>query len=617
MVCICLLAYGNTRLTNTDTIETIPERVTVFLSSAQVFRSGEIHLQKGTNAIVIQHLSPYIDAKSIRIEAEDDVVIRSVNHTFNYIDDHTWSKKHTDLENQMVRIQDTLKRHHARMDVLEKKEKLLAHNQSMTTVANGLDLVKLSATLELYDEVYTGINVERIMLKDAIVRLQSLEKYLVREKQKRTQVKRKPFSEITVELDSEIERSTTIRCSYLVKEAGWIPRYDIRAENVSSPLRLQYQAQFWQRTRENWHNVMLTFSSATPQNRSTVPELQKWNMNFARLTSYQALTQKLNSNNEINGVVTDESGEPLIGANIVVRGTSIGTITDIDGHFSLADPGKNQILEISYTGYESKNIPVQKLPLMIRLVDGVNLEEITVMGARSNGANFYIDGVGSTTSGISQKRNQTVRGTFVENQTHFSIEVPIPYSISSEGEPINIPLEEYEINASYQYVSIPKLDPYAYLTATINDCNDYHILDGEANLFFENTFVGKTIISTQSFADSTTISLGRDLGVAVSRKKVDEFTRKKFFGNKRIDSRRFDIEIRNNKSEAIKIMVIDQVPVPVNQQITVDIQDLFGGELNEQTGKLKWLKTLSPDESLVAGVAYQVRYPKNETVYLE
>jgi uncharacterized protein (TIGR02231 family) len=223
----------------------------------------------------------------------------------------------------------------------------------------------------------------------------------------------------------------------------------------------------------------------------------------------------------------------------------------------------------------------------------------------------------SSASGISQKRNQTVRGTFVENHTHFSIEVPIPYFISSEGEPINIPLEEYEINASYQYVSIPKLDPYAYLTSMINDWNDYHILDGEKNLFFENTYVGKTIINTQSFANSTTISLGCDLDVSVSRKKVDEFTRKKFFGSKRSDSRRFDIEIRNNKSESIKIMVIDQVPVPVNQQITVDIEDLFGGELNEPTGKMTWMKILSPGESLVAGVAYQVRYPKNETVYLE
>lgn len=616
-MCVCVAMYGNTWSNQKDTIESTAEKVTVFLSSAQVFRTADVRLKQGTNTIVMRHLSPFIDAKSIRIESENEVIIRSVNHTVNYKDDHLYSENLANLNRQIDLIQDSIKRYQAGLIVIEKKEKLLEQNRSMATHTDGLDLDKLATALALYDEVYTEINLERIRLNDQIELLKSRAERIKLERNKRSNYKREPFSEITIELDSDVAKSLTIGCSYLVKEAGWIPRYDIRAQDVSSPLVLQYQAQFWQRTRENWENVMLTFSSATPQNRSTLPTLRKWNMNFSRLTSYNSFSQKLNSKGELNAMVTGDNGEPLIGANVRLSGTSVGTITDIDGRFSLADPGPNQILEISYTGYESKKIPVSAAAGVIQLNEGAMLSEVVVTGSRSNRTNYYIDGKRVAADRSAQKRSQTVQGSFIENQTHFSIEVPIPYSIFSEGEPIKIPLDEYEINATYQYVTIPKLDPYAYLIATINDWNEYHILDGEANLFFENTFIGKTIINAKSFADSTTISLGRDLGIAVSRKKVNEYTRRKFIGGKRIDTRRFDIEVRNNKSESIQIMVIDQVPVSVNQQIAIDVEDLFGGRLDELSGEVKWRRTLEPGAGLSVGVAYKVKCPKNETVYLE
>lgn len=53
----------------------------------------------------------------------------------------------------------------------------------------------------------------------------------------------------------------------------------------------------------------------------------------------------------INGVVVDASGEAIIGANVIVEGTSIGTITDFDGHFSLSVP-KGKKIKISFIGYK-------------------------------------------------------------------------------------------------------------------------------------------------------------------------------------------------------------------------------------------------------------------------
>ena len=51
------------------------------------------------------------------------------------------------------------------------------------------------------------------------------------------------------------------------------------------------------------------------------------------------------------GIIADADGEPLIGVNVVVKGTAIGTITDLDGRFSLNVPSDPATLEISYIGY--------------------------------------------------------------------------------------------------------------------------------------------------------------------------------------------------------------------------------------------------------------------------
>lgn len=84
---------------------------------------------------------------------------------------------------------------------------------------------------------------------------------------------------------------------------------------------------------------------------------------------------------QIQGKVTDtETGEPLIGASVLVQGTSSGTVTDLDGNFSVAaKPG--DILEVSYTGYSTQEIEVGSESVIdIQLSVGVALGEVVVTG---------------------------------------------------------------------------------------------------------------------------------------------------------------------------------------------------------------------------------------------
>ncbi len=84
----------------------------------------------------------------------------------------------------------------------------------------------------------------------------------------------------------------------------------------------------------------------------------------------------------VAGKVTDESGEGLIGVNIVIKGTSTGTSTDFDGNYSLDAPG-DATLVFSYTGYSDQEVEVSgRSVINVTLLEGVDLESVTVLGSR-------------------------------------------------------------------------------------------------------------------------------------------------------------------------------------------------------------------------------------------
>lgn len=90
----------------------------------------------------------------------------------------------------------------------------------------------------------------------------------------------------------------------------------------------------------------------------------------------------------LNGKVTDSgTGEPLAGVNVIVKGTTIGVITDIDGNYNLTIPGTEGVIVASFIGYLTKELPVNSTTgtLNIDMVEDVtNLEEVVVTGLASS-----------------------------------------------------------------------------------------------------------------------------------------------------------------------------------------------------------------------------------------
>ncbi|EJX06955.1 secreted protein containing TonB-dependent receptor, plug domain protein [gut metagenome] len=84
---------------------------------------------------------------------------------------------------------------------------------------------------------------------------------------------------------------------------------------------------------------------------------------------------------ECSGTIVDATGEPIIGASVVVQGTTNGTITDFDGKFTLTDVPKGAVLNVSFIGYTTQTIKWEGQPLNITLKeDNKVLDEVVVVG---------------------------------------------------------------------------------------------------------------------------------------------------------------------------------------------------------------------------------------------
>ncbi|MEQ8525393.1 mucoidy inhibitor MuiA family protein [Gracilimonas sp.] len=202
----------------------------------------------------------------------------------------------------------------------------------------------------------------------------------------------------------------------------------------------------------------------------------------------------------------------------------------------------------------------------------------------------------------------------MESQTSFSYKINTPYSVPSDGKAHTVEIKRAEVDTDYSYSTIPKYSPYAFLIGKMSNWDDLNLIAGEANIYFENSFIGTTRINPNSFNDTLSVSLGRDESIVIERTKLRDFEERNFFGNRVREKNAWEINIRNTKSETITITIQDQLPVSRNEDIKVEANRISGGTLDKQTGIVTWTITLAPKSSESVQFGYQVEYPSNQQI---
>jgi len=262
------------------------------------------------------------------------------------------------------------------------------------------------------------------------------------------------------------------------------------------------------------------------------------------------------------------------------------------------------------------------------LANQTYLEEVVVSGYASRSKRNQIQGSVAKVSKeqlsesmdmpspILEKSSVSNYTTVAENQLNVSFDIDIPYDILSNGKIHSVSLKEIKLPATYKYYAVPRVENEAFLLVEIADYSKYNLLRGEANIIFEGMYVGKTFIEPNQTSDTLNLSMGRDKKVSIKREKVADKSGTKFLSNKKEQTFTFDITVRNNKKEAVELLLKDQYPLSTNKEIEVELLQSDGAKVNTETGILTWQLQLKPNENKKFRISYKVRYPKDQNLNL-
>ncbi len=431
-------------------------KVTVFLEGAQINRQARINLGIGTYLLKLEGLPYNIKDKSFQIKTLKNSEILSVKEKL--CDRKDLSKnlntKIKDIKYRINSISD-------KIDVLNTEKQLLIDNSHLSKNENGNIVNTLKEAASFYRTKLNEINAliqryqKQINLKsDSIIKVNT--------QMNKIASQNKPSTEIFVLVKTKAKISGHINFSYFVTSAGWTPSYDFRFENTSSPLTLNYKADIYQSSGEDWKNVKVVLSTKNPILTNELPELQKWKLNRyeEKTTTYNnqtssyvtTLTQRSSTGSpSIKGKVVDaETGKPIAFGNVsIMEGNKVitGGMTDFDGNYMIKPVSEGtHTVRASYMGYSDityNNVPASKnkitfldfalspsseilksvavkeykIPLISK--DNTTSDEITLMAGRStNDVTTYVGGVYSVDGEVGNIRGARSESTkyYVDGQ---------------------------------------------------------------------------------------------------------------------------------------------------------------------------------------------------------
>lgn len=586
---------------------------TVYFNSAEISQSAAVTLPAGTSEVVIKNVANYLLENTLQVGVPSNVTILSSQFTNNYISEFETDENSPALK----KVRDSIKLVEEEIALVynqktseQKTLELLDKNNQVYGQQSGLSVTELMKMVDYYKtkrtETANTINTltaKEQKLNEKLTDLKSkLEVNISKEEKIST-------GKLVLQIMSETALSTQLDISYLTQGASWQPFYDLRADDITSPINMLYKAQVVQQTGIDWKKVKLTLSSGMPNQSSFAPELTPWFLKF-----YSAYDDVV-----VEGYRTRSNADLSETLQGQVPGLNIST--------GSGQPGANSTVILRGHGSVNGNIEplyvIDGVPLSSENFKSINPDDIASVSVLKDanatsiygnrGANGVV--VVKTKKGKHKAEASVDKYTTItETQMNVTFDIDIPYDIASNGKQHSVTLKEIKLPASYRHFSVPKLEQEAFLLAEINDYAKYNMLRGEANIIFEGMYIGKTQINPSQTADTLNLSMGRDKKISVKRETVAEKSSTKFLSSGKEQVFTYDIIIRNNKKEAAKLTLKDQYPVSTDKEIEVELLQSDSAKVDKETGILTWEMSLKPTETKKVRISYKVKSPKSKTL---
>jgi uncharacterized protein (TIGR02231 family) len=206
--------------------------------------------------------------------------------------------------------------------------------------------------------------------------------------------------------------------------------------------------------------------------------------------------------------------------------------------------------------------------------------------------------------------------TVSENVIETEYEIKLNYNIPSDGKTHFAAILVKDLKTLYRYKAIPKLNNSVYLTAVLPDWEDAITMSGEASIYYDGSYIGRTSLAPGGTEDTIQLSLGIDKNIAIKRQKIKDKCSQKLLEENIVHQYTYEITIKNSRSNKIEIDIEDQLPLTYDKNVTIERKEISGAKYDEVTGILKWRSIIQAKDSKKLSIVYQVKAPKTMPVVI-
>ena len=549
----CLL-FASTwlRATEKETIKATLTEVTVYAQGAQMHHKANYSVNAGVTEIIIEGISAFIDAKSIQVKGTGDLVLLDTKFSFYYPQPTNALNQGASLKikRDIQLLEDSLRV--MDFDIRDIQDEINVLNASKSIIAsNGM--------VRSIGKVNDSINLLKQTIEYYTLKMNELNKKIIVLEKKRQE---KAFRKIVMET-----RLTDLK----------------NYQNNNGEIEIN---------KSPIPRITITVSAKTPVTGK---------LNFSYVVSNAGWTPiyDLRSDASTGKIELTYKAEVFQSSGLDWDNIKLNISTN-NPYVNKTKPTLNPWY-IDYNIYKSEN----------RKGKMDKLQEVQITSqALFNRGYAYSEDMDDDKNIMGADQFTTV----VHRLISAEFKIDLPYSIKSNNEKHMVLIKSTNLDTKFKYYTVPKLDASVYLVAQMTKLDELQLVPGQANIFFDGSYIGETYIDPTTMDDTLNLSLGKDPSIVVKRTLLKKELKDRIIGDKRERTFAYSIEISNQKSSSIEIVIQDQLPITQNADINIESDNFAKGRFDERTGLLEWSFILKAKENKVIDYNFRVKHAKDKNL---
>ncbi len=591
--------------------------VTVYQGQALVTREVEIESADGLLELVVTGLPESVLPGSLFAEPSGEVQVRSVRYRARPIEADV-RQEVRELDEEIQSVSDKLAATIEERSLLNERKAYLDKLKEFTAVTSTQELKSGVLNAETLKTLTEFMFAERDAVAKRELELAQEERthnqqmeLLQRKRQTIAEGSARTVREAVVFINAPVAGPAKLRLSYLVGNASWTPSYNLRATDERDEITVEYNASIQQMSGEDWSDVEMVLSTATPSLVAKAPKLDP-------------LSIKL-------GSPVPAVQSPEVAANYRMMKENIANMSKQRGQ---------QAVAANAAGDESGVAREQKARAAGRGGMG---------GAMGGGMGGYGGGVGGWSFGDQTKSIDVELNTFAsqlqlmdfnnaisslrqdDDKSLASAEgVSVSYhltnstSLPSRSDRQLIQIAILPLKGEFYRLATPVLTSFVYEEARLTNTSDQVFLAGPVATFLGGQFVGRGDMPTVAIGESFIVGLGIDSSLKAERKLVKKEER--IQGGNRVVDFLYELKLENFGDKAVNVRLMDRLPTVGENDIKVtlvksdeEVSQDEGYQLTDRKdGILRWdvevpAQAVGPKQKLLK-YTMQIEYDKQLSI---